>query len=30
MIVAAAAWNEEAKRLKIPMIKKPTGKKRNV
>lgn len=30
LIVAAAAWNEEAKKLKIPMIKKSNGRKREV
>ncbi|MDZ4807560.1 MAG: DUF1801 domain-containing protein [Bacteroidota bacterium] len=29
MIVTAAAWNEEAKRLKIPMVKKTTIKKKS-
>lgn len=28
LIIAAAAWNEEAKRLKIPMVKKAVKKKR--
>lgn len=28
LVIAAAAWNEEAKRLKIPMVKKAAKKKR--
>ncbi|HEX7847192.1 MAG TPA: DUF1801 domain-containing protein [Chitinophagaceae bacterium] len=30
MIVTAAAWNEEAKRLKIPMVKKAAAKKQRI